>query len=328
MINMKRHHYNNILFFIVSIAIFMTIMTVTIFYYEDFFSVPFSLNESPGSISVTNGVIAFTPTNDHYGLVKIGYDITDSIKKKHNDAYLMIKPSMDSSTLVYFPLKNSAVDISNKNIVNNIFSNVSFINGIANFNGKISPGPGSPGSGSYISMSLVSSKINNITMSAWFRTRAPGQPGQCIFYNGSELSGGYGMFVNNESQYGGNLMYLKGLVWWHDTGITISDTCWHFVVLSLDSDGTAYIYLDGVPAKEKFTGLPPLQPIAPVAETVIGRTNYPTTRYFNGSICDFIVYNKTLTSDEVLVKYKGSCAAGSITNSATGACIVKGTMCL
>jgi hypothetical protein len=156
------------------------------------------------------------------------------------------------------------------------------------------------GSNQSIGSSLVSSAQKNITMMAWFKSSAPTQAGQMIFFNGSDAAGnGYGFSVNNESSSNGMIKVLKGAIAWFDTGKILSDSNWHHGVLTLSTDGTPRFYFDGVLVYTGTSGLPN----TPTAKTEIARNDYPAARYFNGSIDEVAFFSTDLTANEVAAIY-------------------------
>lgn len=172
------------------------------------------------------------------------------------------------------------------------------------------------GSTQSVSSPLVSSAINNVSMSAWFRSNSPTQSGQIIFYNGSEASaGGYGFSLNNESTTSAHLLILYGGVSWTDTNVVISDALWHQGVLTISAGGIRSFYLDG---RLIYSDVP-TPPIAPTGITSIGATDYSNaanTRHFYGDIDEVGFWTTTLNAAEVRQLYdrQSPAKAGTFTS--------------
>lgn len=157
---------------------------------------------------------------------------------------------------------------------------------------------------------LITTKINNLAISAWFKTNDYTQNRQVIFYNGNGDSDGYGITVNFENETSGVLRVLFGGVSWFTTGINITDNNWHHVVLTL-SDATPpekNVYLDGSNIFTNTSGTPN----TPTTATRIGNDNSNSgTPYFNGNIADIRFYDRELSVNEVEAIYNGGSPAQS-----------------
>ncbi len=118
---------------------------------------------------------------------------------------------------------------------------------IQNYSGKINTAARFiPWFSTYVSMPLLSTATNNITMSAWFKSQNYTEPGQMIFYNGSPVAGdGYGVKLNSDGEHNGHLRIVFGGVTLWNTNVFITDNNWHQVVLVLESNGSPSLYLDG-----------------------------------------------------------------------------------
>lgn len=156
------------------------------------------------------------------------------------------------------------------------------------------------GSNDYVSLPLVTSASNSISISCWFKTLNINQAGQMIFYNGSDGSGnGYGLAVNSEGTTDGKILFLYGGVTWIDTGFQTANDTWYNAVMIIESDNSNKLYING---SLVFTGSA-YSINTPTTHTEIGRNDYPSLRYFYGSIAQTLMYNRELTQSEISQNY-------------------------
>ncbi|NDA78690.1 MAG: LamG domain-containing protein [Actinobacteria bacterium] len=160
------------------------------------------------------------------------------------------------------------------------------------------------GTNDYMSSSLVTNQVNNITMESWFNTSNSSQAGQMILYNGSDASvNGYGISVNNESTTDTKLRVLYGGVAWIDTGATISSNTWYQGTMVI-SGSNLKVYLNSTLVYDSTTSIPN----TPTLHTEIGRNDFAALRYFNGRISINKIWSRSLNSSEVISEwntYKG-----------------------
>lgn len=182
------------------------------------------------------------------------------------------------------------------------------VNGAYSFNGT----------SSYISTALPTAQTANVTISAWFQTADYTQDRQIIAYDGNGAANGYGVALNQENMHSGQVMVLYGSVIWYATGVYVTDTAWHHIVLVVQSTDAPQVYLDGALI---YTGAAHT-PVAPAGSFGIG-TDFSgvSTPFFDGSISDVRVYDRSLSASDVLGLYKqydaqielgGSGASGSV----------------
>jgi len=145
---------------------------------------------------------------------------------------------------------------------------------------------------------------SNLTVSLWVYVPAASNTGAFIKIGNAN---GYGIGIGGNNTFdnagvaGNKLTLLYENVRWIGTSANLS-IGWHHVVMSVDGSGVPTAYLDGVSAG----AYPGAGPIAPSASTSIGASLPNTTsRYFNGSIDDVRIYNRTLSLAEVLTLYSG-----------------------
>lgn len=168
------------------------------------------------------------------------------------------------------------------------------------------------GSNDYISIPLVTSSNNNITIECWFNSDDVNQSGQMIIYNGSDLNAnGYGLAINTESTTSGNIFVLYGGLVWIDTGVTASSNTWYHLSMTI-SGTTLRVYLNG---SQIFTTTVS-NPNTPTLHTEVGRNDYNAARYFNGKISIIKIWDRVLNSIDISSewnRYKGRYGYGEST---------------
>ena len=177
------------------------------------------------------------------------------------------------------------------------------ISGLNN-NGTISGATYSPtesgyfdfnGSSDFVSLPLVTSTTNNVTIEGWFNSDIVSQSGQMIIYNGSDLNAnGYGFSINTEGTSSGNLYALYGGISWFDTGVSLSSNTWYQVVMIITGTSLT-LFLNNSQIFTTNTS----NPSTPTLYTEIGRNDYPAARYFNGKISILKIWTKGLSSQEI-----------------------------
>jgi hypothetical protein len=185
--------------------------------------------------------------------------------------------------------------------------NIGTAGGGLRFNGTSSTA-GTPSllTSSFVECPLITNAVTNVSLCAWFKSDIPTKSGQTIIHNGSDNAGtGYGFALNNESTTNGHILILFAAYAWYDTGVAVTDSNWHFGVMTLDGTGVQRYYHDGI---IKYTGSGGSKH-APTVYTEIGRDDFiignPTyPRYFGGSIDEVRVYSKALNASEVWALYK------------------------
>lgn len=132
----------------------------------------------------------------------------------------------------------------------------------------------------------------NSSMEAWFRTDNFATSNQSIIWNGSG-GDGVGLYVSGNSSTNGSLQLLAGGIAWQSTGILITDSNIHHVVVTFDGSKIPRVYLDGGLV---FTGS---------AMTISNPTGaFTSTLLFNGAISDAALYNVQLSAATILQHYQ------------------------
>jgi len=147
------------------------------------------------------------------------------------------------------------------------------------------------GDGDYISISsMVNLSSRNFTLAAWAQRNSFGQ--QYILAQGIDTTNkglSFGFDPVNKFQLG---FYLNDLY----TDEIYNDTAWHFWVGTYNADtNDRKIYSDGV-LVENDTATADFQGNGTV---YMGRKAWATTNYFNGTIDEVMIFNRTLTSQQV-----------------------------
>jgi hypothetical protein len=168
--------------------------------------------------------------------------------------------------------------------------------------GKIVNSASFNGTNGYAALPVLTTQTTNVSMSAWFRSNNYKQPRQIIFYNGSDANGnGYGLALNKEGETSGLVRVLYGGVVWFSTNTYVTNSNWHHLLLVIAPDGHPIVYLDGALI---FIGTSYAINV-PTVEADIGRDNYSGfVSYFNGSLDEVGIWNRSLSATEVQQLYQ------------------------
>ena len=144
---------------------------------------------------------------------------------------------------------------------------------------------------------------NTFTVSSWFETSA-------------DYSGAHGMIINDYGTPGWRLFFNNDndlCVTTHDgtdyketyaTGM--NDGNWHHVVGIFNvasPDTQPILYVDGVQCTDVNNNGGDVDEFISASNVMIGKQSSTSTRYFNGSIDEVLIYNKSLTASEVQAMY-------------------------
>lgn len=140
---------------------------------------------------------------------------------------------------------------------------------------------------------------SSVTIALWVYTASGTNSGSFLKIGSS--GNGYGIGMGNTSYANTSpgtqlFVYFDGVRWINTS--TAVGTGWHHIALSLDSSGVPSVYRDGV-LLGSYSGA---SAIAPSGGMTAGGSS--TAHRFSGSVDDIRVYNRTLTSGEVLQMYQ------------------------
>jgi hypothetical protein len=146
----------------------------------------------------------------------------------------------------------------------------------------------------------------NATISAWAYLNSTSLSGAFMKFGGCD--NGYALGVGNSNfnaNPGNELIALYEQTRWIPTGVNIG-LGWHHVVLAIDASGHPTIYLDGLSVYSDLLAAPS----APDANQYIGGYDATscgfggTLRFFTGLMDEVAVWNRALSSTEVLQLYR------------------------
>lgn len=161
--------------------------------------------------------------------------------------------------------------------------------------------------------------INNTNYSIRFRVKAPPQIDNPILYSETDIvssaNPAYLINVQTAAPYNKLRIYIRTLAGAvlvdSTTTQVVYDNTWHDVVIT-DANGMLKVYVDGVISSINLTYT---RQYLAVNSTQLGRGMLGAgvySRYFNGSIDGFTIYNKALTATEVSCLYNNSLYVPSI----------------
>jgi len=223
-------------------------------------------------------------------------------------ASLVAFPSIPTNGLVaYYPFNGNANDVSGKGNNGKVYGAILTTDRFGNSNKAYSFN----GTSSYISVpastSLNTQNVTATSICGWFSCPSTGTPGGFIVRHGTTGTGG-GI---GEEVWFNSLNDLKMTMqnWWANQtpffGVksnVMSLNQWHFFTTVYDyANNKEYFYIDGALFGTYSSVLH--KSTNPILN--IGR-NTNVTSYFNGKIDDIRIYNRVLTSSEILAIYNES----------------------
>lgn len=171
------------------------------------------------------------------------------------------------------------------------------------------------GSNNYVDVGHVMDGATVFTWSAWIITSLNSAPAQ--YYNapaiiGNRQGGGASLDVLLVV-YGANLAWydeLGGVEHNFTTSTVVNDNVWHLVAVV--RNGTALtFFVDGVSVGATTCGANGINALG----SVIAPFAFPVNNYFSGRIDDARMYNRALSSDDVLALYNNNGWSTTIRNA-------------
>jgi hypothetical protein len=143
---------------------------------------------------------------------------------------------------------------------------------------------------------VVSTQIDNITMSAWVKWNGATSDHQVILNNGSTATSGYSIFLDHGN--GNKLSLLAGGIAVMSSQTTLPVGQWALITATR-SAGTWNLYVNGAAVAITNGGT---TPHVPAGTTTIGAAQ-GGIQNFNGSVDDVRLYNGALSSNSVIALY-------------------------
>src|SRR3989344_846969 len=226
----------------------------------------------------------------------------------------------DGTAILYLPLNNDTLDYA-------LANDGSVINGaLLNMNGgKVGGAYQFDGVNDFInfSASAISIGNNDRTISLWMKTPAAPAAGKSLWDTKQSddfalstiqllTSGKIRFNVRDTAAEGGD--EISGGTF--DTTKVVSDNEWHLITAIWDTtNNAAYIYIDGV-VNATATGITAIGTVTDTATANIGAAkdsaNPAGVNFFNGTIDELILYNRTLSALEVKQLYIAGRDGGNV----------------
>ena len=154
----------------------------------------------------------------------------------------------------------------------------------------------------YISTVYTNNATTGITVSLWaYRIGAVTLGGlTCV---GADSANGFETFIASSTS--NTYHFVKAAVVGIDSGITSPVNTWEHVTWTVESDKKPRLYINGI---LKFTSTDTQSIVASTHRTLIGALqngsdNAIAGTYWNGSIDEVLIYNKSLTASEIQAMY-------------------------
>lgn len=163
------------------------------------------------------------------------------------------------------------------------------------------------GTNDYIDILVSNMTLNNASFTAlcWVYLSLPTKG--TFFHLGNGSSGiAVGVGFNSLENNGTNFIMLYPLVRWvnNSYNMGVYNEGWNFVAVTSDASKNTTTYLNnnsGVDVGVNTTNLPSMNTVT------LGRCNEaPTSRYLNGKLSEFRLYNRALSASEILAYYNAT----------------------
>jgi hypothetical protein len=249
-----------------------------------------------------SGDVYFSGNIDEVGAWNRNLTLGEMTNIYNNGTGLSYPQSFPLSCVAYYRLNESSSDAidatgnGNTGTNNNVTQNVS---------GKIDTCYTFNGSSSEVEISGVAGLSNYpASITAWFKVRELGVSyGLVVKVGASDADStwdgfGFGVGGSSVENSGTNLFVVHDGIYAYGTSITISDTNWHFGVLTLTSGGFVFLLDDTYSYSSSATCY------VPTLKTRIGsRGNSSYPAYFDGEIDEVGLWGRELSSAEKTYLY-------------------------
>jgi len=140
------------------------------------------------------------------------------------------------------------------------------------------------------------SNITDFTISVWVKRLNSGVDDMIIDKRDGDNDGWRLLFAAGDDKIYASVDYTDVT-----SSTAITDTNWHHVVFVVDRDGNGQIYIDGI-ADGNAVAINS-DAMATTSNVVIGKYSYSASGYFNGTIDDVRIYNRSLLPGEIRQHY-------------------------
>jgi hypothetical protein len=141
-------------------------------------------------------------------------------------------------------------------------------------------------------------------MAFWLKTSGNDHTSQNVVSKYAENDVRWRVFINSNQKVQANANDGSNNVATSEGLKSVNDSQWHHVVAVFDRDGNLTHYVDGVWDESKV--MSQVGNLDNDAGFYIGGAEKSSSVYFNGTIDDVMIYNKSLTADEILALYNAT----------------------
>jgi hypothetical protein len=160
------------------------------------------------------------------------------------------------------------------------------------------------GNGDYVDLSIspLLSTLGNSTFATWVNFSNEGGAWQRIFDFGSNQT--FNMFLTPRTDTAGPMRFAITITSYNDedqtTAAATLPSGWHHVAVTLDADNhTHTLYLDGAVVAQNTSARYTPRDLGVTTQNWLGRSQYGADAYFDGSLDDFRIYSRALTSGQI-----------------------------
>lgn len=269
-----------------------------------------------GTVTLSAGVVTYDPSG-RFNSLAAGQTATDRFVYRVSDkagavvsAEVVVTirgvdapPAPVDGLMAHWPLDDglgtTAADVSGRGIQGRLFGNPTWSSG------KLQGGLAFDGSGDHIDAGLGAAVVGKggFAVAAWVRSSASRDQVVIQQRSAKDYNGQYMLHLTPSGQvrfwtFGGTIYGPIAV-----TPKPINDGEWHHVVGVRENDGTTRIYVDGQ-LHASVAGAP--RALVPI-QVYVGADMRNQSRFFDGSLDDVRIYNRSLSANEVtnLAAYRG-----------------------
>jgi len=209
-----------------------------------------------------------------------------------------IDPGTDS-LIAHYDFENDTQDSSGHNRHATAFLGPDYVTGPTDFGSAIEL----DGISQYVELPIgqVFSTLTECTIATWVKWSGQGQTWQRIFDFGRGESAYMFLTSNNGSGYLSFVMSTSGVA--NEEQIIYPQVLpgrWHHVAVTIDSSNTTHtLYLDGKVVAQNTAAVYTLRDLGVTTQNWIGRAQYLTDPFYNGSLDEFYIFDRVLSDAEL-----------------------------
>lgn len=145
----------------------------------------------------------------------------------------------------------------------------------------------------------------DFSLSAWFNISSLPSAWKTVASKGDSGSNGYGIEISSGNQYTCSIQATGGSNY-HLSSTTPTLNVWHNIICVFDRDANLYMYVDGILIANNTANILSNSGSVNIGTNLMIGAHAAGTWHFNGIIDEVMVFNRSLSADEVAALYETS----------------------